>query len=192
MSRATKRVIGNVSVLTVLVAIVAVLAFSAMSPTFLKNDAKLTAEANAGTPIVQAMNTPAPKADVSLTPAESDPKVSYSGATPELAAWAESKHADWVDFYLRKDETGFVGSSYSIFIPTSDGGYMWARNLAWEAPKLGEIVITVNGDNWTEQDLHSVSNYVMTALGPEDNSITTVTVTSENGSITASSNRAEI
>lgn len=192
MSRATKRVIGNVSVLTVLVALVAVLAFSAMSPTFLQNDAKLTAEANAGTPIVQAMNTPAPKADASLVPTESDPKVSYSGATPELAAWVESKHGEWVDFYLRKDETGFVGSSYSVYIPTSDGGYAWARNLKWEAPKVGEIVITVNGDNWTSQDLHSVSNYVMTALGPEDNSITTVTVTSENGSITASSNRAEI
>lgn len=190
MSRATKRIVGNISVLTVLVALVAVLAFSAMSPTFLKNDAKLTAEANAGTPIVRA--APNANAETALAPSENDPKVNYLGATSEAKAWVADKHQQWVELYLRQDGTGFIGSSYSIFIPTSDGGYMWVRNLAWEAPKVGEIVITVNGDNWTSQDLHSVSNYVMTALGPEDNSITTVTASSESGSITASSYRAEI
>lgn len=194
MPRSTKRLIGNVSVLTVLVALVAVLAFSAMSPTFLQNDAKLTAEANAGTPIVQAMNTPAPKADASLVPTKSDPKVSYSGATPELAAWVESKHGEWVDFYLRKDETGFVGSSYSVYIPTSDGGYAWARNLKWESPKANEIIITVKGNGWTAEDLDSVANQVHTSISGEMHNakpleVAKVTAVSEDGNTFASSGK---
>ncbi|MFJ2471063.1 hypothetical protein [Glutamicibacter sp. NPDC087583] len=86
MSRSAKRILGNVSVLVVLVALVAVLVVSATSPTLLKNDAKLTAEANAGTPIVQAQNTPSPTPG-STANAQSTPKT-MSEVSQE---WADEK-----------------------------------------------------------------------------------------------------
>ena len=192
MSRKTKRIIGNVSVLTALVALVAVIVFAATSPNFLKNDAKLTAEANEGTPIVQALATPKASSNVELAPNENDPKVKYKGATSDLAKWAEKKHNQWVDFYLRKDETGFVGSSYSIYISTSDGGYMWARNLSWNAPSEGELEIKVKGSNWTETDLESVGGYVMEVLGRKDSSLKVVTTVSEDGLTSVESTGSDV
>ncbi len=58
MKSSTKRVIGNVSVGTFLAGVVAVLLVSHFDPNFLRNDPELTAEANAGTPIVQGPIVP--------------------------------------------------------------------------------------------------------------------------------------
>ncbi|ALG28097.1 hypothetical protein AOZ07_03155 [Glutamicibacter halophytocola] len=190
MSRSAKRIVGNISVLAVIVALVAALVVSAANPTLLNSDAKLTAEANAGTPIVQA--APEAKSDEDLSPSPDDPQVKYKGATASLAKWAEKKHQQWVDFYLRKDETGFVGSSYSIYIPTSDGGYMWARNLSWNAPSEGELEITVKGSNWTEADLKSVGGYVMEVLGSRDSSLKSVTAISEDGLTSVASTGSDV
>ncbi len=58
MKRGTKRVVGNMSVGVVLIAIFGLLTVSHLDPEFLKNDHELTAEANAGTPIVQGPVVP--------------------------------------------------------------------------------------------------------------------------------------
>ena len=187
MNRSTKRIVGNISVLAVIVALVAALVVSATSPTLLKSDAKLTAEANEDTPIVQA--APSLSAESVLEPSGSDPKVSYSGSTPALKSWANAKHRQWVDFYLRKDSTGFVGSSYSIYLPTSDGGSIWARNLEWSAPRSGQLEITVKGNGWTQSDLYGISGYVMGVIGSQDESLKSVVAKSENGKITSVADR---
>lgn len=109
-------------------------------------------------------------------------KVEYTGADSELAAWVERAHDAWVDFYFDSPNA----SSYAIFVATSDGGSMWARNLEWNAPAPGEIVITVKGNGWTEKDLTMISSYVagvlsdsqFTDLSPK---VAKVTAISENG-----------
>lgn len=58
MKRGTKRVIGNVSVGVALIGICGLLTVSHLDPGFLKNDQELTAQANAGTPIVQGPVVP--------------------------------------------------------------------------------------------------------------------------------------
>lgn len=56
MNRRAKRIIGNISVGAFLAGVLGILAVNHFDPDFLKNDAELTAEANAGTPIVQGPN----------------------------------------------------------------------------------------------------------------------------------------
>ena len=71
MNRNAKRIVGNISVGAFLAGVVAILAVNHVDPDFLTNDAELTAEANAGTPIVQGpivpLELPSAKA---TTPAE--------------------------------------------------------------------------------------------------------------------------
>lgn len=68
MSRRVKRIAGNIAVLASLTAILLLLITSAMSDEFLRNDPALTAEANAGTPIVPTRNTAAASAPASAVP----------------------------------------------------------------------------------------------------------------------------
>ncbi len=119
MSRRTKRIIGNISVLTTLVALIAVLVFAATSPDLLKNDAKLTAEANEGTPIVQAMATP------TATPTPIAPDKEPRGSQERadrimnlfLASYGRSSikdfsegtpHRSIKEWYLKADNKSFV------------------------------------------------------------------------------------
>lgn len=109
--------------------------------------------------------------------ANTEPTVTYTGATPALAEWAEAQHKVWTEFY----EPQQVGSGYAIYVATSDGGAMWAQNLSWDAPAAGELVITVKGNGWTEQDLDMVSGYVISALADRASDVKQVTATSEDG-----------
>lgn len=156
MSRATKRLIGNVSVLTVLVALVAVLVFSAMSPTFLKNDAKLTAEANAGTPIVQAMSTPKPTPTKAIDPAQ---------------AWADDQMISLLN--------GNSKSSFDDFNPEIAHHYI----ESWSQPKPGVLAITVKDKNWSKCDLDSLGMNVLDTAGWDNPGLVQVVVSSESGSL---------
>lgn len=134
----------------------------------------------------------APEPIVTATPsasapaAEQEPTVAISGASDKLKVWVEESHDSWVDFYLPVEA---VGSSHSIFVTTEDGGAMWARNLEWSAPRVGELVITIKGNGWTEHDLYMVSGYVMGVLGLEDDSLKSVTAVSEDGQTTSKADR---
>lgn len=158
MSRATKRVIGNISVLTVLVALVAVLAFSAMSPTFLKNDAKLTAEANAGTPIVQAAATPKPKPTTTKTV---DP----------AQAWADDQMISLLN--------GNSKSSFDEFNPEIAHHYI----ESWSQPKPGVLAIKVKDKNWSKCDLDSLGMNVLDTAGWDNPGLVQVVVSNESGSL---------
>ncbi|WP_443459358.1 hypothetical protein [Glutamicibacter ardleyensis] len=160
MSRATKRIIGNISVLTVLVALVAVLAFSAMSPTFLKNDAKLTAEANAGTPIVQALNTP------KATP------------TPSLAKKVDPAQA-WADDMINLLLNGNSKSSFGDFNKDLPHHYI----ESWSQPKQGVLAIEVKDRNWSKCDLDSLGMNVLDTAGWDNPGLIQVVVSNERGSL---------
>jgi len=151
----------------------------------------VAALALAGCAAGQPTSTTAPAAhnlatvgEESITPSD-QPTVEYSGATDELTAWVEQAHKEWVDFYFQSPNA----SSYAIFVATSDGGSMWARNLEWNAPAPGEIVITVKGNGWTEKDLSMVSSYVMGVLGDNDPLLKSVTAVSEDGKTVSMSDR---
>lgn len=58
MNRNAKRIVGNISVGAFLAGVLAILTVNHVDPDFLTNDAELTAEANAGTPIVQGPIVP--------------------------------------------------------------------------------------------------------------------------------------
>lgn len=98
MKRGTKRVIGNVSVGVVLIAIFGLLTVSHLDPGFLKNDQELTAQANAGTPIVQGPVVPkALPTQAVTTPEElrNSKSIAVAAGRPE-AAW--DKHCVGWDF----------------------------------------------------------------------------------------------
>lgn len=91
------------------------------------------------------------------------PAVKFSGATPELTAWAEKKHQQWVDFYTGRPNG--QSSDRAILIPTPDSlDARWARTIEWGAPKPGELIVTVRGTDFSERDLHMVSSYVLGVL----------------------------
>ncbi len=118
MNKRAKRIIGNISVGAFLAGVLGILAVNHFDPDFLKNDAELTAEANAGTPIVQGPIVPQtlPTARAT-TPAEIDSArqialdlgrseatcdkncVSWnpSGAAGSPQGWADKVAASWLD-----------------------------------------------------------------------------------------------
>ncbi|MGP9649451.1 hypothetical protein ACT3TP_03055 [Glutamicibacter sp. AOP38-B1-38] len=158
MSRASKRIVGNISVLTALVALVAVLVFAATSPTFLKNDAKLTAEANAGTPIVQAMATP--------TPTPSKTPVPNKIVDP-AQAWAD----DMMNLLLN----GNSKSTFDDFNKDLPHHYI----ESWGSESEGVLYITVSGDDWKSAELDNLGNTVMFTAGNETPGLLEVNVSSD-------------
>ncbi|MGP5031321.1 hypothetical protein ACTXJG_07780 [Glutamicibacter arilaitensis] len=140
MSRSAKRIFGNVSVFVVLVALVAVLVVSATSPTLLKNDAKLTAEANAGTPIVQAIAKPKP----SPTP---------NKIVDPAQEWAD----DMINLLLN----GNSKSTFDEFNPELAHHYI----KSWSQPTQGVLAITVKDQSWTDCDLELLGANVLDTAG---------------------------
>lgn len=161
MSHATKRVIGNVSVLTALVALVAVLVFAATSPTFLKNDAELTAEANVGTPIVQAMNTPKPKPTATAKP------------TPTTAV---DKSQAWADDMINLLLNGNSKSSFDDFSPKIAHHYI----ESWSQPNPGVLSINVKDKNWSNCDLDALGMNVLDTAGWDNPKLKLVEVSDGN------------
>lgn len=89
MKRGTKRIIGNVSVGVVLIGIFGLLTVSHLDPGFLKNNQELTAQANAGTPIVQGPVVPKALPTQEVTTAaelQSSQLMAVEAGRPE-AAW---------------------------------------------------------------------------------------------------------
>lgn len=164
MSRAAKRIVGNISVLTALVALVAVLVFAATSPSFLKNDAKLTAEANAGTPIVQAMATPTP----SKTPAPTK-------VVDPAQAWAD----DMMNLLLN----GNSKSTFSDFSPEIAHHYI----ESWSQPEQGVLAIEVKDKSWSKCDLDSLGMNVLDTAGWDNPDLVQVVVSNESGSLVSES-----
>ena len=140
MNRSTKRIVGNISVLAVIVALVAVLVVSATSPTLLKSDAKLTAEANAGTPIVQAIAKPKP----SPTP---------NKIVDPAQEWAD----DMINLLLN----GNSKSTFDEFNPEIAHHYI----ESWSQPKPGVLAITVKDKNWSKCDLELLGANVLDTAG---------------------------
>ncbi|MGO2122457.1 hypothetical protein [Glutamicibacter arilaitensis] len=164
MSRSAKRILGNVSVLLVLVALVTVLAVSANSPTLLKNDAKLTAEANAGTPIVQALNTPSP------TPEES----ANAQSTPMTMSDRSQK---WADEKMNQYLSGNGAQSFDAF-----SGNVQGDTIRWRSPIDADLVITVK-NGWNETDLEAYADQVLITLEHDSPELSSVTVKTENNSV---------
>lgn len=187
MSRSAKRIFGNVSVLIVLVALVAVVAFSATSPNLLQNDAKLTAEANAGTPIVQAASESqtAPEKVVaeaasidSQNGVESDPKQS----------WANEKMNQWLNNEGASSVRGFVAPFNLI--------------QSWESKKAGEITLTVDnavsiGDDVFHEKLGPANNLwiitavMMSSIGDESSDVKSIVAVTEDGERTETYTRED-
>lgn len=161
MSRSAKRILGNVSVLVVLVALVAVLVVSATSPTLLKNDAKLTAEANAGTPIVQAQNTPSP------TPGSTANAQSMPKTMSEVSQ-------EWADEKITQYRNGNGAHSFDAFPGSAQGD-----TIRWSSPSEGKLVITVQ-DGWSSEDLEAYANQVLITVGHQSPELTNVTVKTDN------------
>ncbi|MDV2978947.1 UNVERIFIED_CONTAM: hypothetical protein Q9R71_17385 [Actinomycetes bacterium ARC8] len=167
MSRSAKRILGNVSVLVVLVALVAVLVVSATSPTLLKNDAKLTAEANAGTPIVQAPSTPKPAPEVA----------GYTSSTPKTMS---ERSQEWADEKINQYLNGNGAHSFNAF-----PGSVHGDTLRWSSPVEGELVITVK-NGWLAEDLDAYANLFLLTVGHESPELSKVTVQTEDGTISES------
>ncbi|MGP5600331.1 hypothetical protein ACTXOJ_15225 [Glutamicibacter arilaitensis] len=164
MSRSAKRIFGNVSVFVVLVALVAVLVVSATSPTLLKNDAKLTAEANAGTPIVQAPRTPKPTPEASA----------YTSSAPKTMS---EQSQDWADEKINQYLNGNGAHSFNAF-----PGSVHGDTLRWSSPADGELLITVK-NGWPSSALDSYANLFLITVGHESPELTSVTVKTEDNSV---------
>ncbi|PRB69302.1 hypothetical protein [Arthrobacter sp. MYb213] len=142
MSHSTKRIIGSVSLFVVLAGIVALLFVSATSPTFLKNDTKLTAEANAGTPIVQAIKTPDP------TPTPTPNKI-------------ENPAQEWADDMINLLLNGNSKSTFADFNPEIAHHYI----EAWSQPRPGVLAIEVRDRDWSKCDLDALGTNVLATAG---------------------------
>lgn len=171
LSRAIKRIVGNVSVLTALVALVAVLVFAATSPSFLKNDAKLTAEANAGTPIVQARTTPKPTPTSSATPSETVYPTSSDGVT--IRPWEDIQIAGYLE-----------NNGANSFKGWSEGTPQRATDY-WESETEGELTIIVSDDGWTESDMEDYARSFMSFYGCNSDEVERVTVETAGGDVSA-------
>lgn len=165
MSRSGKRILGNVSVLVVLVALVGFIALSAADPNLLKNDAKLTAEANAGTPIVQAPSTPKPPVE----------EAAYTQSTPKTMS---ERSQDWADKMINQYLNGNGAHSFDAF-----PGSVHGDTLRWSSPADGELVITVK-NGWSADALDAYANLVLVTVGHESPELTSVTVKTEDSSVT--------
>lgn len=171
MSRSAKRIVGNISVLAVIVALVAALVVSAANPTLLNSDAKLTAEANAGTPIVQAASEP-----------KTQPQPAVPDAAPVASdpgqAWSNEKMNQWLKNEGANSVRGFVRPFNLI--------------QSWESKKTGEITLTVDnavsiGDDVFHDNLGPANNLyiiaavMMESIGDEAPDLKSVVAVTEDG-----------
>ncbi|MGH3654139.1 hypothetical protein [Glutamicibacter sp.] len=142
----------------------AIIAFSAMSPNLLKNDAKLTAEANAGAPIVQAPRTP--------------------NSVPETAAYMQStpktmseRSQEWADEKINQYLNGNGAHSFNAF-----PGSVHGDTVRWSSPVEGELLITVK-NGWSSDALDAYANLVLITVGHESPELSKVTVQTEDGTV---------
>lgn len=139
------------------------------------------------TPSAPAVESTAP----SVTPTSSathvpkDTGIKFAGATGELKDLAAQKYAQW-DEYNEKDSHRFRGAykaGHVVMLPKVDPGKIgeWAKILEWSAPASDHILVRIEGNNWTKQDLKVPGDSVACALVQGSNKGQIVVFTTENG-----------
>ena len=126
-----------------------------------------------------------PSATPSASHVPTDTGIKFSGATSELKELAIQEYAEW-DEYNEKNSQGFRGAykaGHVVMLPKVDPGLEgeFVKILEWSAPSENEIVVRVEGNEWTSLDLRVPPGTVSCALIGEDRKSFTSTFTSEDG-----------
>ncbi|MGP5124295.1 hypothetical protein ACTXJU_15645 [Glutamicibacter ardleyensis] len=172
-------------------ALVAALALTGCAPKALEV-APGPSHVPAGSPVAVSVAEPTSKA-VKVTPSatSSAPHVApntgikFSGATAELKELAFQEYTAW-DEINSKDNERFRGAykaGHVVMLPKIDPGLEgeFVKILEWSAPSENEIVVRIEGNEWSSLDLRTPPGTVSCALIGDDRNSFTATFVSEDG-----------
>lgn len=145
----------------------------------------------AGSPVAVSVAEPSTKA-VNATPSATpsaphiapNTGIKFSGATAELKELAIQEYTAW-DEINSKDKERFRGAykaGHVVMLPKVDSGLEgeFVKILEWSAPSENEIIVRVEGNEWSSLDLRTPPGTVSCALIGDRKSFTS-TFVSEDG-----------
>ncbi|WP_413456091.1 hypothetical protein ACLQ8T_06320 [Glutamicibacter sp. FR1] len=88
------------------------------------------------------------------------------------------RNQEWADEKIRQYLSGNGAHSFNAFPESVHGD-----TLRWSSPVDGELVITVK-NGWSSADLDAYANLVLVTVGHESPELTSVTVKTEDSSVT--------
>ena len=144
-----------------------------------------TAKPGASASAESASKAVEPSSTPSASHMPTDTGIKFSGATSELKELAIQEYAEW-DEYNEKNSQGFRGAykaGHVVMLPKVDPGLEgeFVKILEWSAPSENEIVVRVEGNEWTALELRVPPGTVSCALIGEDQKSFTSTFISEDG-----------
>ncbi|MGP5600330.1 hypothetical protein ACTXOJ_15220 [Glutamicibacter arilaitensis] len=173
-----------------LLPVLAALALTGCSADNQSADAKPSATAASGAPTTASATPSATTESVAQTPHKpKDTGIKFAGASDELKDLAIQEYADW-DEYNEKDSHRFRGAykaGHVVMLPANDPGLEgeFIKILEWNAPAENEIVVRIEGNSWSKNDLRVPGDSVSCALLDPNGENYFATFTTANGKVSA-------